>query len=216
MKKILYATLITTSLTFTGCSCELLKLCNLILPSIKLINPIVSIGVSFFLEGFIQNKTEEVCNGKNNKGDAPASKESRSVEYRADASSPWYTAQFSSPTGPTEILVTNVPGIQSGGNTTQQHEFVFNTPGEYRFSGQEDYLQVVQETNETDNSNDTEKSAQNGQLSGKNDVTPIKDDGIVRVFDPTGKVKPVYNDEHTVVVQFVGVRTVATNTQLHQ
>jgi hypothetical protein len=94
MKKITLGLLTIWLLTFSSCNCEFLKLCNLALSTIKLVNPIVNIGVSFLLDGFIKNKTEEVCNKKQNNGNAPASKESRSVEYRADDQEPWTTAYF--------------------------------------------------------------------------------------------------------------------------
>lgn len=158
-------------------------------------NDVVNSGAPLILQSSITNE-EEVCLNCITLDALPSDRSIR-VRYRPDESSPWVDAQLTDEDGNIVFeLVKPVPEIKAGKKHEKTDGFVFLSPGVYQYYLKADRSDMVSERNEENNdANSPEGDIRGSSASGNFRLS-------VRVFDPTGKIPPVYGDK-PVVVQYL-------------
>lgn len=178
-------------------SCEETEVVN---PDLKyqyanLEKEVVDSGEPLVLQSSITNEME-ICPDCTT-SDAASNDRSIRVMYRPDTVSPWVDAQLADEDGNIVFeLVKPVPEIKAGQKHIKTDGFIFSNPGFYQYFLLADRSNLVSERDEENN----DASSKEGDVRAS--ATPGKFQLKVRVFDPTGKIPPVY-DNKPVIVQYV-------------
>ncbi len=177
--------------------CDGLYLADLAFGIVNIVNPQIALGAELVLKNKIVH-LEQDCERQR----ANESSKKVTAEYRADNDSPWEDAYFTGEGNTTtyEVIVPT-KALDEGEEASYQENYKFGTVGQYKFDLEADTYDVVDESNEQNNTADTEP----GTVSNKNGSNSL----IVVVYDPTNSGKGKRKKGSPVIIEYLGSKEIS-------